>query len=66
MTKNIEQKKVGRPKKEACDKISATHTKVTVTLSNSNRDYLLIQKANGNIKTASAFINEVLDICRTI
>ncbi len=64
MSKSNKIKKVGRPKKEEQDKVMATHTKVTVTLTNINKDYLLGKKGTGDIKTISAFINELLDICR--
>ncbi len=59
------KKPVGRPKKEDVDKITATHSKFTVTLSNVNKDYLLTQKSKGEIKNVSILVNELLDTYRT-
>ncbi len=62
----INTKSVGRPRKQEQDKVTSTHSKFTVTLSNENKDYLLTQKSKGEIKNVSILINELIDTYRTI
>ncbi len=66
MNTNETKKTVGRPKKEAKDKVSSTHSKFTITLSNVNKEFLLEQKSKGKIKNVSGLVNKLLDAYRKV